>query len=136
MDTASPAELILPNHPGSVREARAFTRRVLDAAAIPPDALEQATLMVSELVTNVVVHAASAVRVRVRTGPVTRIEVEDEGGPLPERVVAAAASALASASLEPGGLGLAIVDALATRWGTDDAGHGKVVWFELDLAPH
>lgn len=134
MDTASPAELILPNHPGSVREARAFTRRVLDAAAIPPDALEQATLMVSELVTNVVVHAASVVCLRVRTGPVTRIEVEDEGGPLPEQVVAAAASAMASASFEPGGLGLAIVDALATRWGTDDAGRGKVVWFELDVA--
>lgn len=136
MDTASPAELILPNDPGSVREARAFTRRVLDAAAIPPDALEQATLMVSELVTNVVLHAASVVCLRVRTGPVTRIEVEDEGGPLPEQVVAAAASAMASASLEPGGLGLAIVDALATRWGTDDAGRGKVVWFELDVASH
>jgi anti-sigma regulatory factor (Ser/Thr protein kinase) len=136
VDTASPAELILPNHPGSVREARAFTRRVLDAAAIPPDALEQATLMVSELVTNVVLHAASVVCLRVRTGSVTRIEVEDEGGPLPEQVLAAAASASASASLEPGGLGLAIVDALATRWGTDDAGRGKVVWFELDVASH
>jgi len=117
-----------------VREARAFTRRVLDAAAIPPDALEQATLMVSELVTNVVVHASSVVCLRVRTGPITRVEVEDAGGPLPERVIVAAATGTVSPSLEPGGLGLAIVDALATRWGTDDADGGKIVWFELDLA--
>jgi len=134
VDTASPAELVLPNHPGSVREARAFTRRVLDAAAIPPDALEQATLMVSELVTNVVVHASSVVRLRVGTGPIIRIEVEDTGGPLPEQVIAAAATRAVAPSVEPGGLGLAIVDALATHWGTDDADRGKVVWFELDLA--
>jgi anti-sigma regulatory factor (Ser/Thr protein kinase) len=119
-----------------VREARAFTRRVLDTARIPPDALEQAILMVSELVTNVVVHASSVVGLRVHTGRSIRIEVEDAGGPLPEQVIAAAVAGTVAPSLEPGGLGLAIVDALATRWGTDDADRGKVVWFELDLAAH
>ncbi|MGH9031240.1 MAG: ATP-binding protein [Acidimicrobiia bacterium] len=130
MDTEAPAELILPNHPASVCEARAFTRRVLDAAATPPDALEQATLMVSELVTNAVVHASSGVSLRVHTGPVTRIEVEDGGGPL----VAAAPSTSPPDDVDPGGLGLAIVAALSTRWGTDAADHGKTVWFELNLA--
>ncbi|MGH8986338.1 MAG: ATP-binding protein [Acidimicrobiia bacterium] len=129
MDTKSPAELSLPNHPGSVREARAFTRNVLESAAIPLDALEQATLMVSELVTNAVVHASSGVCLRVQAGPVTRIEVEDEGGPIP-----APAPAPSTPIHDPrsGGLGLVIVDALATRWGTDDADRGKIVWFELD----
>ena len=126
-DTERAAELFLPNDPGSVREARAFTRRVLDAAAIPSDSREQAALMVSELVTNAVVHAASGVCVRVVTGPVTRIEVEDEGEPLPEPVPVPG-----SGDLTPGGLGLAIVDALATRWGTYDADRGKTVWFELE----
>lgn len=131
MATESPAELVLPNDPGSVREARAFTRRVLDAAAVPRDALEQATLMVSELVTNAVVHAASGVSLRVHPGPVTRIEVEDEGGPLAGPIVVPARD-----DLGPGGLGLAIVDALATRWGTDQAPLGKIVWFELDHATY
>jgi anti-sigma regulatory factor (Ser/Thr protein kinase) len=129
VDTEPAAELVLPNDPGSVREARAFTRRVLDAAAIAPDSLEQAALMVSELVTNAVVHAASRVCVRVVTGPVTRIEVEDEGEPLPEPL-----KVPGSGDQTPGGLGLAIVDALATRWGTDDAARGKIVWFELEHA--
>jgi anti-sigma regulatory factor (Ser/Thr protein kinase) len=130
-------ELILPNHPGSVGEARAFTRRVLDAAAIPPDALEHATLLVSELVTNAVVHASSGVCLRVQPGrvqpgSVTRIEVEDEGAPLPVPGSPTPRGPRPVDDPTPGGLGLAIVDSLATRWGTHDVAGGKVVWFELD----
>jgi anti-sigma regulatory factor (Ser/Thr protein kinase) len=35
-------------------------------------------------------------------------------------------------ALEPGGLGLAIVERLASRWGAERSPDGKVVWFELD----
>ncbi|MFD8263617.1 ATP-binding protein [Streptomyces griseoluteus] len=37
---------------------------------------------------------------------------------------------------EEGGRGLYLVDSLVTRWGTyrSKPGHGKTVWFELDLA--
>jgi hypothetical protein len=33
----------------------------------------------------------------------------------------------------PGGRGLELVDALASRWGTLGGPEGRVVWFELDL---
>jgi two-component sensor histidine kinase len=33
----------------------------------------------------------------------------------------------------PGGRGLELVDALASRWGTLGGPDGRVVWFELDL---
>ena len=138
MDAASAEELTLSGAPESVRAARAFVRRVLGAAAAPDDAAEQATLLVSELVTNAVVHAETHVCLRVRPGTVTRIEVEDEGGPIPDSGLPPTAGnprpAPADAPIEPGGLGLAIVAALASRWGiADRAGPGKVVWFELDL---
>jgi hypothetical protein len=32
---------------------------------------------------------------------------------------------------DEGGRGLALVDALATRWGVDADGAGKSVWFEV-----
>jgi hypothetical protein len=64
---------------------------------------------------------------------VTRVEVEDRSpwlpDPPPHESVATAVD-----ELEPGGLGLTIVERLASRWGADrhPDGDGKVVWFELD----
>jgi anti-sigma regulatory factor (Ser/Thr protein kinase) len=138
MDTASTEELTLSGAPESVRAARDFVRRVLDEATTPPEAVEEAALLVSELVTNAVIHTDADVCLRVRTGPVARIEVQDEGGPIPESAVPPAGSPglpRAAEAVEPGGLGLAIVATLASRWGVDDPrGPGKVVWFELDVA--
>jgi hypothetical protein len=33
------------------------------------------------------------------------------------------------------GRGLALLDAIATRWGMQARSQGKTVWFELDLSP-
>ena len=118
---------MLPNDPESAGQARATTRRALRAAGLPDDHVERAALLVSELVTNAVVHAASDVRIRVSARPVTRVEVEDDSPRLPKTPSPTAADAL-----EPGGLGLTIVDCLASRWGADPRPKGKVVWFELD----
>lgn len=90
--------------------------------------LLDAPLVVSELVTNSVLHAslpeAAAVRVSAALGDgVLRIEVEDGGtggGPVRR-------SANRSRG---GGFGLNIVDALAGRWGVKRDG-GTVVWVEL-----
>jgi anti-sigma regulatory factor (Ser/Thr protein kinase) len=138
MGTASTDELTLSGAPESIRAARDFVRRVLDEATTAPEAVEQAALLVSELVTNAVIHTDADVCLRVRSGPVARIEVEDGGAPIPASAVPPAGSPVlprAAEAVEPGGLGLAIVATLASRWGIDDTTRpGKVVWFELDVA--
>lgn len=127
----STEELMLPNDPESAGRARETTRLALRAAGLPDDHVERAALLVSELVTNAVVHAASDVRIRVSARPVTRVEVEDDNPRLPDPQPPLSPSTSMDA-LEPGGLGLTIVEGLASRWGADRRSQGKVVWFELD----
>jgi two-component sensor histidine kinase len=58
-----------------------------------------------------------------------RVEVDDAG--------ARTAPQRRARDLEaPGGRGLELVDALASRWGTLGGPEGRVVWFELDLDAH
>jgi anti-sigma regulatory factor (Ser/Thr protein kinase) len=120
---------MLPNDPQSVGRARDNTRRVLRAAGLSATDVERAALLVSELVTNAIVHAQSRFSVRVSVRPVPRVEVEDDSPALPEPPPAEPVSV---DELEPGGLGMAIVDRLASRWGTERTANGKVVWFELE----
>ncbi len=87
--------------------------------------LDDAKLLVSELVTNAVVRALSPVELRViESVRSVRIEVHDRSPHVPS-------PADAGPDAEHG-RGLSIVDRLADRWGTDrgDA-DGKAVWFEL-----
>ena len=90
------------------------------------DLTDAVTLLVSELVTNAVVHAGSDVEVMVRlTSTVARIEVTDASAdsPVPRD----------AAHDEDSGRGLALVGSLARRWGVRPApGGGKTVWFEVD----
>ena len=124
---------MLPNDPESAGRARETTRRALEDAGLPDDHVERATLLVSELVTNAIVHAGSDIRIRVRARPVTRVEVEDRSPRLPDPPPPGPVPTAVD-ELEPGGLGLTIVERLASRWGADrhPDGDGKVVWFELD----
>jgi len=82
-------------------------------------------LLVSELVTNAVLHARSTADVSVRlAGDRVRVEVRDQSNePIVRRL--AADDAL-------GGRGLSLVETLARRWGSHSEPGGKVVWFELD----
>ena len=95
------------------------------------DVLDTVTLLVSELVTNSVVHAGSEAEVAVLLRPdALRIEVSDTGAALPDRREAADDAT--------SGRGLAIVDQLASAWGVEVTATGKTVWFEvprLDGAP-
>lgn len=116
----------LPREPASAGAARAFVDEVLvDSPA--RDCTDVATLLVSELVTNALLHARSGVEVVVRVGEImVRIEVHDAAARLPERIA------------EPGetlaGRGLHILDALAAAWGAEPRTGGKAVWFELPYA--
>ena len=104
-------------------DARRFVRGALDRCGAG-DVAEAVTLLVSELATNAVVHAGSDFTVAVSARPdAVRVEVGD-------------ASPVAPARREPGtaafgGRGLLLVDAIASAWGTEPLGDGKVVWAEL-----
>lgn len=87
-------------------------------------AVDDAELIISELVTNAVLHSRS------RHGMLTVhgerypgyiwIEVRDAGGNWEPR------------SDDEGGRGLAIVTALATEWGVDGDARGRTVWARIE----
>jgi anti-sigma regulatory factor (Ser/Thr protein kinase) len=116
-----PDEVSLPPHPASVGRARRFVRERLDAFGVT-DPGGDAELVVSELVTNAVMHAGTIITVRVtQEGNRARIEVVDGSNDLPGlRVVNSGSSS---------GRGLTLVEHFAQEWGAERTSEGKVVWF-------
>jgi len=114
--------------------APAVARNALLQVALPdaPDRVEQAQLLVSELVTNSVRHAVTSpadqvtllIEVDERR---IRAEVRDTGEGMPQPQP----DEVRNAGL--GGFGLYLVAKVATRWGVEPLEVGKRVWFELDL---
>ena len=91
----------------------------------------KAELVVSELVTNAVTHAGSELEViAALDGEDLNIYVRDRGRSLPQLP----ASRLRPVPRRPGGLGLMLVEELASAWGTTFGAHGKTVWARLRLA--
>jgi hypothetical protein len=84
------------------------------------------SLLVSELVSNGVRHAQTALElVLAFDGTCLRIAVAD-GDPRPP-------VPRPREQLTVGGWGLRLIDSLSTDWGTDlDAARGKTVWVEID----
>jgi anti-sigma regulatory factor (Ser/Thr protein kinase) len=119
------ADLTLPPDTLSPRRARRFVAETLTGAT--PTVSEVISLLVSEMVTNAVLHARTDVRVSIERGAdVIRVEVADESPRSP--TVRQFSNAAAT------GRGLHLVDQLADRWGSEVRGRGKVVWFELATA--
>ncbi|PWJ03266.1 hypothetical protein DKG34_33970 [Streptomyces sp. NWU49] len=106
----------LPPRPQSAAAARRFVRDVVDTAQ----------LLVSELVTNAVVHAHTEVEVRAwaADGRV-HVHVSDQD---PNRVLVPRTGGTAYAGT---GRGLAMVEQLASSHGVLVGEDGKTVWFEL-----
>lgn len=119
--------------PAEVGRARRWTRSRLAGSGVAADEplVETLVLLVSELVTNAVVHTGCAAVLRlslpgaVVVGEgIVRLEVTDRSpsAPVPRCMDGGAT----------GGRGLALVDGLADRWGWSTDGAGKRVWCELD----
>ncbi len=109
--------------PAQVAQARHFLVGLLGASPLRDDAV----LCLSEIATNAVRHSASrhqggTFEVRATAADDgLRVEVGDAGGPW-------------FGEPEPGvqpGHGLAIVAALATRWGIGGDDSARTVWFEI-----
>jgi anti-sigma regulatory factor (Ser/Thr protein kinase) len=115
-----------PQNAASVSAARRFAAATLDN--VPSEVVEAVALMVSELATNAVEHAASEFELVVEhdTDRVL-VTVSDRGG--------GRARARHPRVSDPSGRGLQIVGALAHEWG-ERAPTGewqKSVWFSVVL---
>src|SRR3954451_9842753 len=120
--------MALPIDERSVATARRLLLAALDGREDP--AVDDAVLVISELVTNAVRHTRTVLLVLVTIENHTlHVDVTDDNPTLP--------TPPDPEHQATGGRGLRIVDALATRWGvTPTTEGGKTVWFEMQLGPN
>jgi anti-sigma regulatory factor (Ser/Thr protein kinase) len=126
-ETTERAELLLPLTAASPGAARAFARAsgCTDHAS---EILDDALLLISELVTNSVTHGKPPLIIALECdGGGLRVRVRDGALRLPRQRRAA--------DDDESGRGLSLVDELSDAWGVepvvDEHGSGKAVWFEL-----
>jgi anti-sigma regulatory factor (Ser/Thr protein kinase) len=113
--------------PEAARHARRFTRRTLLAWGVRPDVMDPALLVVSELVTNALVHTDGRVRLDLTLiNHRLRIAVTDSSPRTPVKPTSLGWEAT-------GGRGILLVEAMAESWGTVPVSGGKQVWCELQL---
>jgi serine phosphatase RsbU (regulator of sigma subunit)/anti-sigma regulatory factor (Ser/Thr protein kinase) len=121
------ATMRLPVGPDVVGRARAFTREILGRWDCV-DLVDDATLIVSEMVTNAIRHTdgKSTLKLQRETDRV-RITVTDTETrpPAPNMRFEPTATS---------GRGMHLIDALAAAWGVEPTGSGKSVWAELTVA--
>jgi PAS domain S-box-containing protein len=115
----------MPADPTSPGAARRLVSDVLTAQNCPDELVQNAKLLVSELVTNSVVHARSAMTLSVSVlGSLVRVEVADGSSRLPVPRLSDADAVT--------GRGLQLISLLADDFGFRLRGSsGKVVWFTL-----
>jgi anti-sigma regulatory factor (Ser/Thr protein kinase) len=119
--------------PASVREAREAITELLVRNDFDDALVESIRLVVSELVTNAVVHAGTDIGLRCRVDPArrhVRIEVTDGR---PDALPVLRPSAPGD---DIGGWGLQFVSTLGSTWGVATSDHRKTVWCDVDAARH
>lgn len=114
--------------PERIAAARQHMRQLLHDWA-DEDQLDSAVLMVSEMVTNVLIHTdGDALIVAEVTcddgGRRLRVEVADASDELPHK--------RHPGEMASSGRGLVLMEMLAHAWGVDPRGEGKSIWFELN----
>ncbi|MFE9135157.1 SpoIIE family protein phosphatase [Streptomyces sp. NPDC007355] len=114
--------------PERIAEAREQIRQLLHDWA-DGDQLDSAVLMVSEMVTNVLVHTDGDALLVAEVACAEksrrlRVEVSDTSDELPHR--------RHPGEMASSGRGLVLMEMLAHAWGVDPRGEGKAIWFELN----
>jgi anti-sigma regulatory factor (Ser/Thr protein kinase) len=124
MDTRT-AHSDLDHDAGAPRAARRFVSSVLSSWGAAADVRERGELLVSELVSNAVLHGLGPIELDLTEVDAGRYRIEvcngGETRPLMRR----------AAQNEPSGRGLQLVDQLAGEWGSATGGGQTSVWFEL-----
>ncbi|WP_199809868.1 ATP-binding protein [Streptomyces sp. NRRL F-5126] len=121
--------------PAEVGRARRWARARLAGSGADSDEqlADTLVLIVSELVTNAVVHTGCPAVLRMLFGlgaadaGTVRVEVADACAtpPMPRY----------AEGEDTGGRGLELVEGVADRWGWQPEGAGKRIWCEVDGAP-
>jgi serine phosphatase RsbU (regulator of sigma subunit)/anti-sigma regulatory factor (Ser/Thr protein kinase) len=119
---------VAQNAPAQISAARDDIRALLHDWR-SPDQVESAILLVSELITNVLVHTDedAVLTAQVIGMPGTRrlhAEVGDRSDDMPHR--------RSPGEMASSGRGLLLMEELADAWGVDPRGDGKAIWFEID----
>lgn len=115
--------IVLGAEPSSVGQARRFASGLLEKWDADEAIKDLVTLLVSELVTNVVLHAGTTCELSLSRDRRLRVEVTDgsSAAPMRKRYDVDAAS----------GRGMHLLEALSDRCGTEATPTGKRVWFEV-----
>lgn len=120
----SPRHVVLPADVTAPRQAREFLAEAC-CGSHEADVVEEAQLLVSELVTNAVRYGAPPIELQVRCAGGDRLQVRvrdsEPRAPRPRK---------AGEDAE-GGRGLLLVDLVSDDWGHEDDADGKAVWFTL-----
>ncbi len=125
-DVTPNAEVLLPLDPAAASMARAFLRTSM-CLVHHGERLDDAELLVTELVTNGVRHAAPPIVLRVECeGPTTLRALVRDGSPNLPQPRDAEPTALS-------GRGLTLVDYISSAWGVQTTENGKGIWFRLGL---
>jgi PAS domain S-box-containing protein len=118
------ATLPLSNDLSVVGEARRFARETLLGWGLA-SLTDFTELLVSELVSNALLHAGTPTQLRLFRNRVLTVEVADVDDHAPRLHRAS--------SDDEGGRGMHLINELAHRWGSRTTRDGKVVWLELEL---
>ncbi|MBJ6639519.1 SpoIIE family protein phosphatase [Streptomyces sp. DHE7-1] len=118
---------VAQDEPERIAEARRHLRELLHDWG-SAEQVDSAVLLVSEMVTNVLVHTDADALLLAEVagepgGRRLRVEVTDSGDDLPHR--------RRPGELASSGRGLMLIELLADLWGVDPRGKGKSIWFEL-----
>jgi two-component sensor histidine kinase len=133
MEVTEASVLLLPFAASSVGVARRHLVSDLIKADVYDSAVCDVALVISELFSNALRHAAplpgAQIRVTWRIDSVSvRVAVSDGGGPTVPELGEPAQGAT-------GGRGLRIVEKLSSRWGTSTNEDGTTVWAEVPVRP-
>ncbi|MFD7485334.1 ATP-binding protein [Streptomyces mirabilis] len=133
--STQPFTQLLSATPRGARLARLLTVQQLHEWGWPPSCAvsESTALLVAELAANAVTHGRVQGRgfrltLTVEVSDTLRIEVTDPRGDRPPL------AGRSASPIDERGRGMLLVEALATRWGTEPwPPSGKVVWAEIAL---
>jgi GAF domain-containing protein/anti-sigma regulatory factor (Ser/Thr protein kinase) len=116
--------LQLGDEPDAVPRARRFAVAALSGLC-PDELVDDAALVISELVTNAFLHGEPPVVVRISArAHLIRIEVADDSRSAPVRG--------RPDSNAMTGRGMGLIESLSSRWGVAPEANGKKIWCELE----
>ena len=109
----------------AVPRARRFAAGAL-SGRFSAELVDDAVLVMSELVTNAFLHGKSPVVVQISASDdVVRLEVADASRSAPMRGLADSNAMT--------GRGVGLIETLSARWGVAPEAHGKTVWCEIEV---